>query len=236
MMTSNTAVKYHPSDDQLIDFSAGSLPMSRALTISAHIDQCAVCQQNINKLQLLGSIQLETIASQPVADTVKASVLAKISAAKQHPTPRPKPAAEQAPKRVGGLTIPRCLSRWVPDDYQSIKWTKITSSVFLSELCTDGNGAKASLVKVKAGGSMAHHGHSGEEVTVILQGSFSDQDGSYNPGDFIFRKSGDKHQPVATHDQDCICLIVLDGPVQFTGFFTRLLNPFLRLTHPVPSF
>jgi putative transcriptional regulator len=171
-----------------------------------------------------------------VSEPIKASVMAKIRAAKQPSTPLQNAVVDMPLKRVGGVTVPRCLSHWVPDDYHSIKWTKITSNVFLSELCTDGNGAKAALVKVKAGGSMADHGHSGEEVTVILQGSFSDRDGSYNPGDYLFRKSGDKHQPVATHDQDCICLIVLDGPVQFTGFFTRLLNPFLRLTHPVPSF
>lgn len=236
MMTSNIAVKYHPTDEQLIDFSAGALVMSRALPIAVHIEQCAICQQNINKLQLLGSIQLESIAPQPVSDSVKASVLAKITASKNTIAADKKVEPAKLAKRRDGLKIPRSLSRWVPDDYQSIKWTKISSSVFLHELCTDGNGAKASLVKVKAGGSMAQHGHSAEEVTVILQGSFSDHEGSYNPGDFIFHKSGDKHQPVATVDQDCICLIVLDGPVQFTGLLTRLLNPFLRMVHPIPAF
>ena len=75
------------------------------------------------------------------------------------------------------------------------------------------------------------HGHAGSEITVVLQGSFSDQDGRYAQGDFLVRGPGDEHRPVAAADSDCLCLAVLDAPIRLGGLLGRLANPFLRI-HP----
>ena len=32
-------------------------------------------------------------------------------------------------------------------------------------------------------------------------------------------------------DRECICLAVTEGPIQFTGFMRRLLNPFIRRSY-----
>ena len=84
------------------------------------------------------------------------------------------------------------------------------------------------LLKIRPGGSASTHTHLGDEYTVILEGSFSDEKGVYRRGDFVVKDSSDQHTPVATKDQECICLAVTEGPVQLTGFFSRLLNPLLR--------
>jgi putative transcriptional regulator len=223
----NSTIHHHPSDEQLTEFSAGSLVMSRALCISAHLDHCHDCQQRLARLQRLGSAQLETLAPQSVSNTLKQSIMAKIHEIS--------PPQEKSPiKKETTSDVPRCLQKWVPDSLDDLSWTKISPSISISELCTEGNGAKAALVKVKAGGNMAHHSHTGEEVTVILKGSYSDEDGIYRKGDYVFRDPGHKHKPIATKDQDCVCLIVLDAPIQFTGWIQRLLNPFLRLNHKQP--
>ena len=233
-MKSNT-VHYHPSDEQLIEFSAGVMPMSRALCIAAHIEQCSICEKRLNTLQQLGSAQMESLPPQNISSDLKNSVLAKLHSQNE------KTATNTLADKIietGTLlsnSVPKCLRKWVPESFDHLSWQSVAPNVSMTELCTDASGTKAALVRVKAGGSMAHHSHTGDEVTVILEGSFSDEDGCYKAGDFIFRDSGHKHKPVATNDQDCICLIVLDGPIQLTGWLSRLFNPILRLKHKTPA-
>jgi putative transcriptional regulator len=64
---------------------------------------------------------------------------------------------------------------------------------------------------------------------VVLEGGFSDDRGTYHPGDFTFRQAGEAHAPRALPGQDCICLAVLDAPLRFTGWKHRWMNPFLTL-------
>ena len=71
----------------------------------------------------------------------------------------------------------------------------------------------------------------GDEYTVILEGSFSDEAGLYHKGDFLLRDASHEHTPVATLDKYCICLAVTEAPIQLTGFFGRLLNPFIRRSY-----
>jgi putative transcriptional regulator len=238
-------VQFHPSDDQLIEFSAGVLPMSRALCIAAHVEHCHICEKRLSNLQQLGSAQMESLSPQKISSDLKNSILSKLHTQPQDQSLTPaadnlKTASTQLSSHDNRISakksvVPKCLEKWVPESFDNLPWQSIAPNVSISELCSEGSGAKAALVKVKAGGSMAHHSHTGDEVTVILEGSFSDEDGCYKPGDFIFRDSGHKHKPVATNDQDCICLIVLDGPIQLTGWIARLLNPFLRFKHKTPA-
>ena len=66
-------------------------------------------------------------------------------------------------------------------------------------------------------------------MTLVLQGGFSDERGSYHPGDFIYHSQHEAHSPKAFDDEDCICLAVLDAPLRFTAWKYRWMNPFLRL-------
>ena len=83
------------------------------------------------------------------------------------------------------------------------------------------------LHRIDAGGNAPVHDHKGTELTVVLKGSFSDEDGIYYEGDFLVRQPGDVHRPSATLDQACICLSVLSAPIKLTGL-KRVLNPFMR--------
>ena len=69
---------------------------------------------------------------------------------------------------------------------------------------------------------MPHHRHQGDEITVLLKGSFSDQEGKYVVGDFIVRTKGETHRPVASQDQDCLCLAALDAPIVMSNWLVRL--------------
>jgi putative transcriptional regulator len=124
--------------------------------------------------------------------------------------------------------VPRCLRQFVERTYDGLDWKRVSADIHSVELCRDSNGARVELLKIKPGGSATTHTHMGDEYTVILEGSFSDESGLYGQGDFLIRDENDQHTPVATQDRECICLAVTEGPIQFTGFLHRLLNPFIR--------
>ena len=80
------------------------------------------------------------------------------------------------------------------------------------------------LLRIKAGKAFPAHGHHGREMTVVLAGGFSDERGEYRRGDSFVAEGGEIHHPIALRDEDCMCLIVTEAPIQFIGPFGRLLN------------
>lgn len=216
-------VQHHPDSDTLASFAAGTLTLSQAMCLSAHLEQCPECRTNLAGLERLGGQLMDQLSPREGSESLKEKVFAQLD-------DLPQSTVTVSEKRnVTG--VPRCLKQFVAEDYSKLAWKRISPSIHSVELCRDVNGAKVELLRIKPGGSAATHTHVGEEMTVILQGSFSDEEGIYREGDFISRDARHKHTPVATKDKVCLCLVVTEGPVQFTGFFSRLFNPILRKSY-----
>ena len=213
----------HPYDELLAAFSAGSLPLSQALCISAHLEHCAGCTKKLQRLNRVGSELMQQLKPAKASDELKNRLLEQLDTLVED-TP------EQQPGRVDPA-IPRSLHQFIDSSYEDLRWKRISGDIHSVELCRDSNGARVELLKIKPGGSAITHTHLGDEYTVILEGSFSDESGLYRKGDFLVRNEKDQHTPVATQDRECICLAVTEGPIQFTGFISRLLNPFIRRSY-----
>ena len=54
-------------------------------------------------------------------------------------------------------------------------------------------------------------------LTLVLQGGYSDANGSYAPGDLQVADSEILHNPIADPGEDCINLSVTTGPLRFKG-------------------
>ena len=121
------------------------------------------------------------------------------------------------------------LQRLVSGDFSDLTWKKVGSALRISYLQTGDADHEFALYHIKAGGKIPEHTHRGSEMTLVLEGGFSDANGSYHEGDFIFRRPGDVHSPTALQSEDCICLSVLDAPLKFTTWKFRWMNPFLKL-------
>lgn len=210
---------HHPTPELLTAFSAGSLQLSHALCVSTHIDQCQECRSNLQRLNTIGSHLFESLEPTQLSDGLKQRVLAALD---QHDANEPTTAANPVNE-----AIPRGLRQFISSDYDSLRWRPLSPSIKKVKLYTDSRGENVELLRIKPGGKAATHTHTGDEYTVILEGSFSDESGIYTKGDFILRDGRHRHKPIATKDQECICLTVTDGPIAFTGFFTRWLNPLL---------
>ncbi|GAB3099122.1 anti-sigma factor [Aestuariicella hydrocarbonica] len=239
MMPTQT-IKYHPGADRLTAFSAGALPLSQALCISAHLQYCQQCRRHLTTLNQVGSQLFSDLPPMEVSDKLKNRILAQLDEPSQtkgleQSGDSVSPDSSQQPadphKKAAG-NLPRCLNTLIPDGLKALPWKHLSPSISAAKLCNDVNGSKVEVIKIKPGGQVAAHNHTGEEITLVLEGSFSDSAGVYNRGDIIFRNKDDKHhRPIASQDAECVCLTSVEAPIQFTGFFARLFNPFIRRSH-----
>ncbi len=124
--------------------------------------------------------------------------------------------------------LPAALNKITDNDLESLNRHGIGSNFRYADLNIGDPQRETSLLNIKAGGNVPRHRHKGDEITVVLKGSFSDQDDHYQVGDFIVRTAGEVHSPVAAQDEDCLCLSTLDDPIQMTNWFYRLLMPFVK--------
>lgn len=213
-------IENHPGDELLASYSAASLPLSQALCISVHLDHCDECTQKLRRLNHVGSELMQQLKPSPPSPGLKEKLLDQLDTLPVD--------VETARYNSGSTSVPRCLHQFIKTGYQEIPWNRISPDIQNYELCRDQNNAKVELLRIKPGGTSGTHTHMGDEYTVILEGSFSDEAGLYHQGDFLVRNKRHRHTPVATQDRECICLAVTEGPIQLTGFFGRLLNPFIR--------
>ena len=76
---------------------------------------------------------------------------------------------------------------------------------------------------------MPMHDHGGTEMTLVLQGGFSDADGVYDVGDFIERLPGQVHSPSIDQTEGCLSLITHTEPIRPKTLLGLLLKPFARI-------
>ncbi len=216
--------KHHPAIDLLTDYTAGALPTAQAVCVSAHLAYCDSCRRMTQQLQDIGSVLMTQLTPIPVSENVLNCVLARLD--------------DPAPLSFGrssacageeGAKLPGLLARIINGDFSDLLWKRITKSLRVSHLKTGDLAHEFALYRIAAGGRIPEHNHCGSEMTLVLEGGFSDASGVYHPGDFLYRQGFDAHAPVAIDGEDCICLAVLDAPLRFTHWQYRWMNPFLQL-------
>ncbi len=222
-------IRHHPSPELLTDYASGAMQLSHSLGVATHLEMCDSCRRKLHHLTEIGSHYFSFSTPQtPVEndDDLKRKVLDLLD-------------DEEHDEKVletnsSDTEFSQSLKSILNKGYDSLDWSRVSPSIKVATLLHDKDGTQIALSRTQPGGKMPHHSHTGDEITVVLEGSFSDEEGLYSKGDFVFRNAKDRHSPVVTNDAECICLMVLDAPIQFTGFFTSWLNPLLRKHHAGP--
>lgn len=217
----NAMTKFHPDLDLMTEYSAGSLSLAQSTCLSVHIGFCEHCQRVASQLSDVGAALFEELEPIPVGDVQLEAVLARLDDVP------PLKYAAAAP--VENDSAPAILQRLMKGDFRDLTWKSIGRTLRISYLKTGDPKFELALYHIKAGGRIPEHGHRGSEMTLVLEGGFSDAEGSYHKGDFIYRSEGDTHAPTAFQSEDCICVAVLDAPLKFTNWKFRWMNPFLKL-------
>lgn len=206
-------IRHHIPDPLIAAYAAGSLPQPFALVVATHISLCLDCRAAYHGHLALGGAVLESVDETDVSDGLKDNVLALLDT---------DTGADTAPvyHRSGAYPGPvvEALKGKPP------KWKSMGLGV---RQCIVGAGPEGTvrLLYIPPGQAVPDHSHNGLELTLVLQGSFSDATGHFGVGDCEVADEDLEHTPVADEGPPCICLAATDMPLRFNSFLPRLLQP-----------
>jgi putative transcriptional regulator len=228
-------IKHHPKFELIDSFVKGELPASLAAGISIHAEMCPTCQLRINQLtEQMAESSFEQVSNQeqktPCSDSVQAIEmdieLDQTMEAMLNQITESAPAASATIKPNPVKTIKfRDQAFILPRAIQNMPHGKPTQlgKLTRARLQLNENEIHSSLLHIEPGGSVPEHTHKGFELTVLLAGSFSDEQDEYVKGDFIMLDKSHQHQPQSA--QGCLCYTVANDALHFTKGINKLLNP-----------
>ena len=217
-------VNHHPGSAMLVDFSAGNLSTAPSICVSAHLHFCAKCRSELLRLDQVGSKLMSEAEPIEVGDRLLDSVMAKIDQL-------PASSVDVAPStsEMSDVHYPLLVNKLINASESAPTWRRMTSSVDVAQFVTGQKEYEVALHKMCSGGKAPRHDHGGREFTVVLKGSFSDEQAVYNEGDFLQREVGDVHQPMGAQNGECICLSALAAPIKLSSPFGFLMKPWLQI-------
>ena len=123
----------------------------------------------------------------------------------------------------GQLPLPRALNSLNAAPWQGV------GKVSRARFQFNDDERRLSLLKIDKGGQIPQHTHTGIEITLLLEGSFEDDMGSYQKGDFIWLDKDHTHSPIT--QEGCVCLTLVSDSLHFTQGLSKLLNPLGKLIY-----
>ena len=182
--------------------------------VSSHLELKPHNHAYVRSLEALLGSEIEALEVQALEERTRASRLEAIFAGFQDPVQEV--AAAQHP-------LPLALRQYIGIDFNDIRWR--TKMPGLKEFHIETkDGYEATLLWIKAGRKMLSHTHDGAEITLVLDGSFSDLKGVYSRGDVAIADADIDHAPRAGLESDCLCFAVTDAPLRLTGPVGRLFT------------
>jgi putative transcriptional regulator len=220
MMNDMKQIKHHLTEPLLMGYAAGTLPEAFNLVVATHITMCDDCRAALAEYDAVGGEVMLDAEPVAVAEDALAATLAMIEAGTGAPTP--------APVRKQNSVFPGPLQDYVSGDLDSLKWRKVGGGVSQLVLKTSKD-ASVRLLRIPAGTAVPDHGHRGTELTLVLQGAFTDEEDRFGAGDVEIANEDLHHTPVAEQGMDCICLAATDAPLRFDGLVPRIAQRFIGI-------
>lgn len=202
-------------DTLLSHYVAGSLPMPVNAMVETHLEIREDSRFIVRGMETIAGTQIEQFEPAPLINRDKIfDQIVKSDA----------PAAAK-PKIVGRKCsiFPESLRNFTGLAADDVPWrTKLPG--FKEFSIGEWDGCEAELLWIRAGRAMPAHTHGGSELTLVLNGGFSDVDGHYVRGDIAAADESVDHRPIADTGEVCICLAITTAPLKLTGSMTQLFS------------
>ncbi|HSF92379.1 MAG TPA: ChrR family anti-sigma-E factor [Paracoccaceae bacterium] len=209
-------IRHHIPEELIAAYVSGRLPHPYAIVVASHVSMCTECRVRFEAHSAAGGAVLDDLETAAVSPELLDSVLELLDLPENAPE-----AAIQA-KGVYPAPVMEVLGGNDP------KWRSLGTGAKQS-IIWSGKEGSARLLLIPAGQAMPNHTHNGLELTLVLQGSFSDDDGQFATGDVEVADQQVKHTPIADPGPACICLAATDAPLRFSGIVPRLFQPIFRI-------
>jgi putative transcriptional regulator len=210
---------HHPDDSLLLEYAAGSLSEAKALLVATHLALCPACRQRVRSGEMAAAAVVFGEESEAVAAGAPPDVSGEMVET---------PAIAVVPPAIS--SIPEPLRDYLGAAVSDLPWEAVGLGLRAYRLpAFRSSSTSVRLLSIPPGRRMPRHTHEGEELTLVLRGSFSDATGLYQAGDVATADASIDHQPRAGADEECICLAVEDAPLRFTGWTGAFFNTASRL-------
>jgi putative transcriptional regulator len=205
-------ISHHIPSEIMAAYAAGSLGQAYSLVVAAHVSMCDACRADLAAHEAAGGAVLDTIEHQSISTDLLSRVL-------DHLDDPIEP--EPAPQRRNGVypgPIMEALKGQTP------RWKSLGGGVKQCLIGGDKEGLSR-LLFIPPKQAVPDHGHNGLELTLVLQGGFSDGTGHFDVGDVEVADSELDHTPMADAGAPCIVVAATNAPLKFNTFVPRLLQP-----------
>jgi len=214
---------HHPPSDIVVAYAAGALHEAASLVMATHLALCPACRAAVAAAETIGGVLLDDIAPEPLSDGAASLALARLD------MPDTKPFVLDSPAKTDptpGIRLPQPLHEYIAKAGQDLQWRWVSPGVRYAGLMTDEVGAKVGLLRAAAGATITPHGHTGEELSLVLSGGYRDGSFNFRRGDMQVAGEDTVHELVADTDGECLSLIMVEGPIKPTRLMARTVRRF----------
>jgi putative transcriptional regulator len=214
-------ITHHLDDATILAFAAGTLGEAHGFAAATHVAYCGACRTALRQAESIGG-ELLLAESDAVTDSCRAATLASLDAMQPSRPRKPSASVAEVPAVLCNLLGSQPLD--------NLKWKTKAPGISSFEIpLSHKSNTHLQLLRIGSGRKMPEHGHGGEELTVILRGSYSDHIGRFSVGDVADLDEDIEHQPIVDSDVDCICLVATEAPTRFKSIWARLAQPFIGI-------
>ncbi|OCW58883.1 ChrR family anti-sigma-E factor [Hoeflea olei] len=203
-------------DSLLARYVAGTLPTPARVLVEAHLELKPESRIRVRDLEAMAGLELMQCEPAPLAD--RDAMLATVLASQA-----PQAAAAQAAASPADRVFPKALYDFVGFDAEDVPW-RTRMPGFREYDLGDIEGCHVSLFWLKPGRTVPAHTHEGSELSLVLDGAFSDARGHYRRGDISVADDSVDHRPSVDLGRPCIGFAVMDAPLKLTGSFRQLIG------------
>ena len=209
------AITHHTPDALLAAYAAGTLAHAFAVVVASHVSLCDQCRAALEAHHSVGGIVLETSEQVELSGNLRSDILGQLDLP-----------AKTAPVYCRSSIFPGPVTAALKG--KAPRWKRLGMGVRQTILTADTDGS-VRLLMIPPGQAVPDHSHNGLELTLVLQGSFSDETGRFGVGDLEIADEHLEHTPTADAGEVCICLAATDAPLRFRSLMPRLLQPLFRI-------
>lgn len=215
-------------DHLMMSYAAGALDEAQALIISAHRWYCASARSTINRYEDIGGYLIDHDCT-PVqmSDHALDHVFGRIECEQENTRCHGAGHHEDCCKNIG-CDLPEPISEALARHQQNLRWRSIGNGFEKLDVELDCRKSHAQFMKAAPAAASPEHSHGGIEITLVLDGSISDEYGHYKRGDLVITDERTTHKVTACPQSGCTCFVVSSAPIKLTGI-ASILNPFLRV-------
>ena len=211
---------HHPHDELLLSYAAGNLPETTAVLIATHLALCPGCRKTVSHVECVGGALMHELAPARMETCALEATLARLDESDRAP--------DAAPAPQGDADLPRPLRDYVPNGLGALKWQGLGKGLRYAPLKAD-TGGRLGFLYGMPGTATPHHGHGGDEFTLVLAGGYTDETSCFARGDLQCADDGVRHRPIVDAGEACLCLVLTRGGIRPSHPVLRLIARLLPL-------